>query len=253
MDVGNTSIGIGRHDGERIVVTRVSRPEEAAELLLGDAVGIAVSQPRWDALSQAVDARGRATLRQLTGVPVEVVDPRLARSAGADRLAAVLGAQPGPAVVVDAGTAVTVDLLDAHGVFRGGFIAAGPGVALSGLHAGAPALPLLPARDLARGQEDGQPRPGLDTEGALLGGAWGMAVGGVDRLVDAALDSPGMENARLLVTGGWGLAWMAVSRHAPEDGSSAAPRSGVLSTRVVLWDEALVHRGIARWADGAPS
>lgn len=50
---------------------------------------------------------------------------------GADRWAALIGAhalQPGPCLVVVAGTATTVDVLDAQGVFQGGLIL--PGLAL---------------------------------------------------------------------------------------------------------------------------
>lgn len=47
---------------------------------------------------------------------------------GVDRWAALIGArgrQPGPCLVVMAGTATTVDLLDAGGIFRGGLILPG--------------------------------------------------------------------------------------------------------------------------------
>jgi hypothetical protein len=59
-----------------------------------------------------------------------------------------------------------------------------------------------------------------------------MAVGGVDRLVDAALAAlPAAPAPRLVCTGGWGSGWAADSRH-----------------RGVTIDPALVHRGIALWA-----
>jgi hypothetical protein len=77
-----------------------------------------------------------------------------------------------------------------------------------------------------------------------------MAVGGVDRLVDVALEALGSEDTRLLVTGGWGRAWLAASRHAPVAVSRPGFPAGEPPGGSVLWDEALVHRGISRWAEG---
>jgi type III pantothenate kinase len=240
VDVGNSSIGLGSWEGEQVSVTHVTDPVQAAEMLVGESVGIAVSGPRWDALAKAVGERGKASLRRLTGVPVPLADASLAESSGADRLAAVLGALPGPAVVVDAGTAVTVDLVDREGVFCGGFIAPGPTAAFAGLHAHAPALPLLATTAL----EAGCPAPGLDTLGALSGGVWGLVVGGVDHLVEAAFASLADKEAKLCVTGGWGRAWLAASRHTAVAGTGITLVSG----REVDWDEALVHRGLRLWA-----
>lgn len=65
---------------------------------------------------------------------------------GVDRLLAALGAhaKSGEAcVVIDAGTAVTVDFIDAWGVFQGGVIAPGLGAMLRALHEGTSRLPLL--------------------------------------------------------------------------------------------------------------
>ncbi|MDG2150003.1 MAG: type III pantothenate kinase [Planctomycetota bacterium] len=240
VDVGNSSLGVGRWEGERVVVTRVADPLEAAEILVGEAVGITVSESRWEALAEAVAQRGKATLRHLEDAPVPLACESLAESTGADRLATVLGALPGPVVVVDAGTAVTVDLVDREGVFRGGFIAPGPAAAFAGLHAHAPALPLISTAAL----EGGRPTPGLETMGALSGGVWGLAVGGVDHLVEAAFSSLGEKEARLCVTGGWGRAWLAASRHT----SVAGAKASLFSERAVDWDEALVHRGLRLWA-----
>jgi type III pantothenate kinase len=66
------------------------------------------------------------------------------RQLGADRWAALIGARAmhaGPAVVVMAGTATTIDALDAGGVFRGGLILPGLSLmraALAGNTAGLP-------------------------------------------------------------------------------------------------------------------
>jgi pantothenate kinase type III len=74
--------------------------------------------------------------------------------------------------------------------------------------------------------------PGAETSGAIAAGTWGMAVGGTDRLVEAALATlPEEPSPRLLATGAWGAAWASTSRH---------PGIEV--------DTALVHRGMRVWA-----
>ncbi len=268
IDVGNSSIGIGCWTSAGVELTRVSSPAAAAQVLLVDrqlpcrAVGIAVARQRWDELAERLeqqsgmpveqgrrevrtgDARETIQLALLQGAPLDVADDRLLTTVGADRFAAALGAvsaggeyalSAAPCVIVDAGTAVTVDVVDERGVFQGGFIGPGPGVASAGLKAAAPALPA----------HDGQPVPlvlGRETVGAVSAGAWGMAVGGVECLVRQALAhlsltaSPGgaeTTEVRLVVTGGWGQAWLEASCH------SSTGR----------WDAALVHRGIRAWAD----
>lgn len=67
---------------------------------------------------------------------------------GSDRWVALIGArarvkasgQPGPALVVMAGTAVTVDALDSEGRFLGGLILPGHGIMLKALEAGTAGL-----------------------------------------------------------------------------------------------------------------
>ena len=244
VDVGNSSVSVGVWEGDRCRVTRCADLEQAVSLLGASAVGIAVSGPRWEALQAALVAAGSEPVRRLQGVPrtLALAAPSLAGSAGSDRLAAALAVGPGPAVVVDAGTAVTVDIVDGAGAYCGGFIAPGPAAGLAGLARATEALPDLPAKavDLV---------PGLETQGALSAGAWGLAVGGVDRLVQAALESlseaagrqaPARESAagsrcvELWATGGWGAAWAAASRL---EGAEA-----------IQVDPALVHRGVAAWA-----
>ena len=73
---------------------------------------------------------------------------------GPDRIAAVVGAwslQPGrPALVIDLGTAVTYDLIDAMGVYLGGNIAPGVRLRLEALHEKTGRLPLVTAAPAQR-------------------------------------------------------------------------------------------------------
>ncbi len=111
---------------------------------------------------------------------------------GADRWLAMLGAWAqtrDACVVVDAGTALTVDVIDAGGRHRGGIIAAG-------LHTSRAALlaaTRFATRDAAPPAHAGL---GTDTEGCVDQGALLSCLGAIDR---AAAAEP---RARRFITGG---------------------------------------------------
>ncbi|MFN6140552.1 MAG: type III pantothenate kinase [Planctomycetota bacterium] len=85
-----------------------------------------------------------------------------------------------PVIVVQAGTALTVDWVDAHGRFQGGSILPGAGLALQYLAAGTDQLPWLPTDSIDR-----LPRlPGKNTEEAIAAGVHASLVGGVRYLVE---------------------------------------------------------------------
>ena len=230
IDVGNSSIGVGCSEQGRLSVRRVREPEEAAALIDGESVAISVAPVRLERLQVALRAQGRAPARLLERPPPQLdrSPAELLASAGADRLANALALMPGPGIAVDAGTAVTIDVVDAEGIYRGGFIAAGPLAASTGLATVTARLPRLA----------GDPVPivpGLETASALGAGLWGSAVGGVDLLVSRALLALGRSGGvRVVATGGWGSQWAAASAHASID---------------VVPD--LVHLGILRWAERA--
>ena len=89
---------------------------------------------------------------------------------GADRLAAAVGAaglRPGqPTLIVDAGTALKVDLVTADGTYHGGSIGPGLSMRLRALHSFTGRLPLLtlPAADATI------PLVGDSTTGSILSG-----------------------------------------------------------------------------------
>lgn len=84
-----------------------------------------------------------------------------------------------PIIVVQAGTALTVDWVDAQGRFQGGAILPGAGLALQYLAAGTDQLPWLPTDSIDR-----LPRlPGKNTEQAISAGVHASLVGGVSYLV----------------------------------------------------------------------
>jgi type III pantothenate kinase len=123
---------------------------------------------------------------------------------GVDRLAAAVGAnalrEPGrPAIVVDSGTAITVDLLDDRGVFQGGAILSGVRLASRMLHEQTDVLPEISLRP-------GDPPPpacGRNTQAALESGLFWGAVGAVKELV-AQLSKPLPMAPHVFLSGGDG-------------------------------------------------
>lgn len=85
-----------------------------------------------------------------------------------------------PLIVVQAGTALTVDWVDSQRRFQGGSILPGVGLALQYLAAGTDQLPWLPTDSIDR-----LPRlPGKNTEEAIAAGVHASLVGGVRYLVE---------------------------------------------------------------------
>ncbi len=99
------------------------------------------------------------------------------------------------AVIIDAGSAVTVDLVDGTGVFRGGAIL--PGLQLMGraLNAYTAALPLVVDFGAAPPTV-----PGTNTTAAITAGVYHTVCGGIDRLVERLRSVA--EPARVFFTGG---------------------------------------------------
>jgi type III pantothenate kinase len=133
-------------------------------------------------------------------VPIDVSVEEPER-VGIDRLLNVLAAKmvvhdAEPAVVVDAGSAVTVDLLDQRGRFAGGVIFPGLRLMALALREYTAVLPLI---DAMTGIPPGP--PGTNTEAAMKLGLLYAVAGGVDSVVRemASRDSVA---PRLFLTGG---------------------------------------------------
>jgi len=149
------------------------------------------------------DHREQDAIMMLTSgdLPLKVKLPRPDR-VGVDRLLDAVAANrlrsPGrPAVVVDVGSAITVDLLDADGTFQGGAIL--PGIAMSAraLYEFTDLLPQIDMSELA----EPPPALGNDTAGAMRSGLFWGAVGAVRQLVEQLT---GDGSAEVFLTGGAG-------------------------------------------------
>ena len=137
-----------------------------------------------------------------------VIDVEFPEKVGIDRLLNAIAAnarrQPGQiAIVIDSGTATTVDLVDGQGVFRGGAI-------LPGFEMGAKALnqytALLPLIQHHRLHDRVPPAIGRNTTEALESGLYWGHVGAVRQLVESlsmgCAASIGTPAPLILLTGG---------------------------------------------------
>ncbi len=145
----------------------------------------------------------RVTMLASGDLPIAVDLPR-PDMAGVDRLLGAVAANRlrqanRPAVVIDVGTAITVDLVSAAGVFQGGAIL--PGIAMSAraMHEFTDLLPLLDMSELT----SPPPALGTATEPAMRSGLFWGAVGAIRQLVDELVPDGQPE---IFLTGGAGPA-----------------------------------------------
>ncbi len=219
LDIGNTAVKGGLFDGPALVRTFRLASDAAASVpayrhalrhhLDGaeiERVGIASVVPV--VAERLVEAARAETLR----LPL-VVSPRLAlpfemgyetpETLGTDRIAAAAGAwtryhgdaPDRPLVVVDAGTAVTLEVVSADGVFLGGTIGAGPDLVRRALARGTAQLPeidaVVPRRAVGR-----------STSEALQAGLMLSFLDGVRGLL-ARVTAELRADPLVVATGGW--------------------------------------------------
>jgi type III pantothenate kinase len=200
LDAGNTRLKYGIFDG------RGWRVQKAAghDALEGLAATLPAAPERIVACNVAGDAMRRRIegLAATLGIPLDWLASTHAacgvkngydnpQQLGADRWAALIAARglhEGPALVVMAGTATTIDALDGDGVFRGGFIL--PGLALMR------ASLARNTADLPHAAGHYRARP-TNTDDAIVSGAIHATLGAIERL-HATLDS----DAPCLLSGG---------------------------------------------------
>lgn len=161
ISVGNTRTAVGHfHDDDLHVVKHLPNGDVAAIVAeaaaqwehKGDADGEVVIASVNDPVANAVEAKLAAALHTdvwRIGRDLEVPVGRCldeGATPGQDRLLAAAAAFAGTkqaVIVVDAGTAVTVDFVDGEGVFHGGAIAPGAQMQLDAMHARTAQLPQL--------------------------------------------------------------------------------------------------------------
>lgn len=200
--VGNTRARAGAFRDAELVESRAtsaSSPEGCAHAVgelaraAGDDPAIVLSSvnPAADApIVAAVESSlGTEVMRIGRDVPLHVrhaLDDDGARTVGQDRLLNAIGAYARTrqaTVIVDAGTAVTVDFVDGVGTFHGGAIAPGLGLMLGALHERTAQLP-----SIAFEMPDPATPFGVNTPDAMRRGVLAAVRGLVRHLTEAYAD-----------------------------------------------------------------
>lgn len=186
VNVGSSRTSFGLFDGRELVQTR-TMPNSSASVVAdeietisreldafehGAVIVASVNRDFSEAVIESLAPRlSCRVFRMGPDLPVPI-DTRLAPHAtpGQDRLLAALAAYRTTnqaCVVIDAGTAVTVDFVDGAGVYHGGAIAPGARMMLKSLH---DSIGHLPDLDITKPEEDAP--FGRDTEQAMLNGVF---------------------------------------------------------------------------------
>ncbi len=184
-------------------------------------------------------------LLQWTDLPIQVRVQQPER-VGIDRLLNAVAANrlrrpDRPAVVVDAGTAITVDWISADGAFCGGAILPGLQMAAKALHQ---FTDLLPEVSFAEGSEP-PPALGTYTEAAIRSGLFWGTVGAIGELIhqlaQQAAGGPEHRAAR--------VSWQSVPDRLPGAGSPQVFLTGgdgsLLAAQLGLQDQYLPHLSLA--------
>jgi type III pantothenate kinase len=211
IDVGNTAVKVARVDASRVLDTRrlPTAPGPSADSVASLLAGLSAADravlvsvvPAWTAAIE----RAAADLR----VPLLVAGPRSIPMAnllpepdriGADRLVGAFVARElhgAPVIIVDLGTATTVDGVDSDGAFAGGAILPGPELSGRALSRGTAQLPAvrLEVPDHALGRDTAE----AIASGVILGQV--DAISGLIRRIAAEL-VPARQRARVVLTGG---------------------------------------------------
>ncbi len=216
-DIGNTRIKWGRVEKGRVVEAVSLPPDDfeawaeqrqlwAAHLPAKSSWTVAGVQPAWrDTLIQWIETQGETVQRIETHKQIDLkIRVDFPNRVGHDRLFNAVAGKAEfprqPMIIVDAGTAVTVDLVDEEGIFQGGSILPGLGLMSKALHTYTALLPLVELPD----HPEELCLPGKNTSHAIQTGIYWQVVGGVTMLC-TKLRELAMREAIILVTGGNGL------------------------------------------------
>ena len=212
IDNGNTSVKVAFFIGPQIVATNrfVRRDVRLLQRFISTykpdtaIVCSTASSPASQRIEQLVDERCRRVIHLTHETPMPIrLGYRTPQTLGRDRIATAVGAwtiaqrldNACDVLVIDAGTAITYDLITSDGCFVGGNIAPGLALRFKSLHEHTGLLPLV--------QADGDaPVVGYDTETAIRSGVLLGLLGEVKSYIaDLKLSHP---NLMLFITGGDG-------------------------------------------------
>ena len=228
FDLGNTRLKAARLDAqgglqEQVAIAHgegdawLQQLPHGEEACIASVASAAIRTALFDALASRFTRLHRVHTERRLG-PLQIAYPQPA-NLGVDRfltLLAIAGQQP--ALVVGVGTAITVDLIDADGLHRGGRIAPSPALMRQSLHARAVQLPPT-GGEYAEFADD--------TDHALVSGCEGAALALIERSLQQAQALLGRMPGLVLHGGGASSLRERLPAHA--------------------WQPDAVLRGLARW------
>lgn len=222
VDVGNSRVKLGLFEGS---TDTAGLPQPSATRLIDSEIGESAFQTWLDGcpascqwliasvqrttaarLQARLDAAGIASYRLLRAADlplvVRVPEPE---KVGIDRLADAVAAnrlrESGHgAVIVDVGSAITVDSVNADGAFVGGAILGGIGLSARALHEFTDLLPQIDMHEL----HEPQPVLGMNTIAAMHSGLFWGALGAIREL--SLRQAREVRASHLFITGGAGTA-----------------------------------------------
>ena len=215
LDIGNTKVALAVFSGDKLI--RLARMEHGGLLThegffsyMEKVIGVrSIKKAAVVSVVPEMTKTVSGVIRELLAVNPLVIHARLLpgfrvsyrrpEQLGADRLMNAFAAWKlygGPALVVDIGTAVTWDAVDARGVFRGGAIAPGPGLMIKALSERTAQLPevVLKKSPLAAGR---------DTAECIRSGVYWGTVGMIEELARRITKELKIK-PKLVLTGGLG-------------------------------------------------
>lgn len=213
IDIGNTRLCWRHRDGADEIQSGAASHEAIADVLseLPVADSIAISsvvpahEPEVEKWLRETDRPAALWVRSAADLPDGVSTDEPHRT-GADRALCALAwgasGEDRPAIVIDAGTAVTVDAVSASGQLLGGWIAPGLGALDFGLRQLAPSLP--DPSDVPADSGDSMHREipwASETNLAIRGGVECFFIRGVQTLRDRVRSGLG-DGAATVLTGG---------------------------------------------------
>lgn len=207
IDQGNTAAKLALWEGESMVSRRIVTsltPDVISDFLAPCGGNVASAMycsvvTRGTEVMALLSSFSSRTLRLSSNMPLPIsIDYGTPGSLGADRIAAAVGAlsvHPGHTLlVVDAGTAVTYDVVSPDGRFLGGNIAPGMNMRLEALHRFTARLPRVKVpREIPQGNVFGYDTPSA----MILGSVFGI----IGAITYYKSELPA--DAIVVMTGGW--------------------------------------------------
>ena len=204
IDIGNNSAKLFLFNGEQIILhtrkegnfmellTDWNKSYDIEKAIVSTVVDIPAEQKK------EIESYGYPVLWFNNKTPVPIgIKYRTPQTLGSDRVAAAVGAAgqvPGRnLMVIDAGSAITIDIVDKEGNFVGGNIAPGVNMRFKALHAFTGRLPLID-------QEGDTPTHGYDTETAIRSGVIKGVCHEIDGYINEFIEKNG--DVFVFLTGG---------------------------------------------------